>query len=259
MGKNSIQTKLHELFHNLAIAVNERELRSQFMNSAGEIFEARTWGWKFLDHDFQIVDCELMGLSDRIINQYQEISYLRDPLMNYTIEHHASVHEQILFTSEAWHHSTIYREVFSRYNIEHLAIAPLLGNGRLLGKVFLTRGKQDKAFNFKDLSQLSTVCTHLSVCLATLRATEDSGVRSGAVHVRRSRSLESPFLKSLTKREQQIADLIAEGLKTAELSAVLGITQNSVKQALKRMFLKLDVSTRAEMVAKTRNVYSGNI
>jgi DNA-binding CsgD family transcriptional regulator len=60
---------------------------------------------------------------------------------------------------------------------------------------------------------------------------------------------ESPFVKCLTKREQQIADLVAEGLKTADLSVELGITQNSVKQALKRMFVKLNVSTRAEMVA----------
>ena len=38
------------------------------------------------------------------------------------------------------------------------------------------------------------------------------------------------------------------------LSAELGITQNSVKQAVKRMFAKLQVSTRAEMIAKLRTV-----
>jgi DNA-binding CsgD family transcriptional regulator len=74
------------------------------------------------------------------------------------------------------------------------------------------------------------------VSLATLRASAtapDSGV-----------------VKCLTQRELQIADLVAQGMKTAEISTTLGITQNSVKQALKRMFLKLDVSTRAEMVAQ---------
>jgi DNA-binding CsgD family transcriptional regulator len=251
MEKNS-QTKLHKLFHNVAIALDERELKFKFIDAAGEIFEARAWGWKVLDRNFQIIDCELMGLSDRIIDRYQKNSYSKDPLMNYAIEHHAPVHEQILFTSEAWHHSTIYREVFLPYNIEHLAIAPLVGNGRLLGKVFLTRGKQDKAFNLKDLSQLSAICTHLSVRLATLQAAEDSTARSRFTYYHKQ--LQPISLKFLTKREQQIADLIAEGLKTAELSVALGITQNSVKQALKRIFLKLDVSTRAEMVAKTRNI-----
>jgi DNA-binding CsgD family transcriptional regulator len=243
-----MQTNLHKLFHNVAIALDERELKSQFIDAAGEIFEARAWGWKVLDKNFQIVDCELMGLSDRIIDRYQEIGYLRDPLMNYAIEHHAPVHDRILFNSETWQNSTIYQQVLSRYKIEHLAIAPILGNDRLLGKVFLTRGKQDKPFNLKDLSQLSAICTHLSVRLATLQVADNITTKSRSIS-----------FKSLTKREQQIADLIAEGLKTAELSSVLGITQNSVKQALKRMFLKLDVSTRAEMVAKTRNVYTSSI
>ncbi len=85
--------------------------------------------------------------------------------------------------------------------------------------------------------------THLSVCLAKVKLQQK--VR------------ESPFVNCLTPREQQIANLIAEGLKTVELSAELGITQNSVKQALKRMFAKLNVSTRAEMIAKLRNVSLG--
>ncbi|NJK48896.1 helix-turn-helix transcriptional regulator [Candidatus Gracilibacteria bacterium] len=70
----------------------------------------------------------------------------------------------------------------------------------------------------------------------------------------RQQALESPFVQYLTKREQQIVNLIAHGLKTSELSAQLGITQNSVKQSLKRIFVKLDVSTRAEMIAKLRTI-----
>jgi DNA-binding CsgD family transcriptional regulator len=35
---------------------------------------------------------------------------------------------------------------------------------------------------------------------------------------------------------------------------VLWITQNSVKQALKRMFRKLEVSARTEMVAKLQDI-----
>jgi DNA-binding CsgD family transcriptional regulator len=232
--------KLHNLFSNLAIAASEPELRSRFMDSAGEIFDAKAWGWKFLDNNYQIIDCELRGLSDRIVNQYQEIGYRNDPLMSYAIEHHAPVHDLVILTSEIWQHTNIYRQVFSRYDIEHLAIAPLVGNGRILGKVFLTRGKDSKAFTRLDLDRLSALSAHLSVCLATMQW--------------RSRSSESIFLHYLTKRERQIADLVAQGLKTAELSLELGITQNSVKGALKRIFLKLDVSTRAEMVAKLRTV-----
>ncbi|HEY9742719.1 MAG TPA: helix-turn-helix transcriptional regulator [Coleofasciculaceae cyanobacterium] len=48
----------------------------------------------------------------------------------------------------------------------------------------------------------------------------------------------------------QIAELVAQGLTNAEIGAALWITENSVKQALKRMFRKLEVSSRAEMVTR---------
>jgi DNA-binding CsgD family transcriptional regulator len=54
----------------------------------------------------------------------------------------------------------------------------------------------------------------------------------------------------LTPRERQIAELVAQGLTNAEIGAQLWITQNTVKQALKRMFYKLNVSARTELVAK---------
>jgi DNA-binding CsgD family transcriptional regulator len=56
--------------------------------------------------------------------------------------------------------------------------------------------------------------------------------------------------KRLTPREAQIAELVAQGLTSAEIGAALWITENTVKQALKRMFRKLQVSSRAEMVAQ---------
>jgi DNA-binding CsgD family transcriptional regulator len=58
----------------------------------------------------------------------------------------------------------------------------------------------------------------------------------------------------LTPRELQIAELVAQGLTNTEIAARLWITQNSVKQALKRMFRKLGVSARAEMVARLQDV-----
>lgn len=48
----------------------------------------------------------------------------------------------------------------------------------------------------------------------------------------------------------QIVELVAQGLTNAEIGAALWIQENSVKQALKRMFRKLDVSSRAEMIAR---------
>jgi DNA-binding CsgD family transcriptional regulator len=52
--------------------------------------------------------------------------------------------------------------------------------------------------------------------------------------------------------------LVALGRTNAEIGSELWIAENSVKQALKRMFRKLKVSSRAEMVAQisTTQIYS---
>ena len=60
----------------------------------------------------------------------------------------------------------------------------------------------------------------------------------------------SSDLKRLTPRELQIAELVALGRTNAAIGSELWITENSVKQALKRMFRKLEVSSRTEMVAQ---------
>ncbi|MFO0108845.1 MAG: helix-turn-helix transcriptional regulator, partial [bacterium] len=90
-----------------------------------------------------------------------------------------------------------------------------------------------------DLADLSAVCLHLSAKMATLQATPKTFASAGNC--------------PLTARELEIAKLVAQGLTNGEIAVKLWITQNSVKQALKRMFRKLDVSTRAEMVAKLQD------
>jgi DNA-binding CsgD family transcriptional regulator len=66
--------------------------------------------------------------------------------------------------------------------------------------------------------------------------------------------LTSPLASRLTPRELEIAELVAQGLTNVEIGAALWIQPNSVKQALKRMFRKLEVSTRAQLVAQLQSV-----
>lgn len=56
-------------------------------------------------------------------------------------------------------------------------------------------------------------------------------------------------LPLLSPREREVAELVARGLTTGEISRDLFISQNTVKQHLKRMFQKLEVNNRAQLVA----------
>jgi DNA-binding NarL/FixJ family response regulator len=52
----------------------------------------------------------------------------------------------------------------------------------------------------------------------------------------------------LTAREEQVVNLVAEGIGNREIAAQLGIKENTVKKSLLRIYDKLGVSNRVELV-----------
>lgn len=123
-----------------------------------------------------------------------------------------------------------------RFDHGHVMAGPIVDNARLVGAVGFTRDQGTPAFNAQNLTDLSALCLHLSTWLAMIRS-QPTLFNSLNIH-------------RLTPREIEIAELVAQGLTNAEIGAALWITENSVKLALKRMFRKLEVSSRAEMVAR---------
>ncbi len=59
---------------------------------------------------------------------------------------------------------------------------------------------------------------------------------------------ESEF--ALTVREQQIIELISQGLKTKEVARLLTLKEDSVRQYVKRVYQKLQVNSRVELIRK---------
>lgn len=57
----------------------------------------------------------------------------------------------------------------------------------------------------------------------------------------------------LSDREVEVTSLIAEGLGNKEIAARLEISTYTVASYLRRIFAKLDVSTRAQMVARAKD------
>jgi two-component system nitrate/nitrite response regulator NarL len=59
---------------------------------------------------------------------------------------------------------------------------------------------------------------------------------------------DSNGVKLLTKRERDVARLVAEGLTNRGISTQLGLSEHTVRNYLLRIFDKLGVSTRVELV-----------
>ncbi|NJR74069.1 MAG: LuxR family transcriptional regulator [Scytonema sp. CRU_2_7] len=214
---------LQSLFGAIAQARDEEELRQHVMVKVGEHFVAERWGLFFFNQ-LPPVNANLPSIVKLAL------SIEHNPVLRYVVEQHAPVHEELLLSPGAW------KMICPRSDHGHVLAGPIVNNGHLVGGVGFTRVRGTPAFNVRDLADLSALCLHLSTWLTKIQS--------------QSTGYNSPNINRLTSREIQIAELVAQGLTNAEIGAALWITENSVKQALKRMFRKLEVSSRAELVGR---------
>ncbi|TAF02146.1 MAG: GAF domain-containing protein [Nostocales cyanobacterium] len=215
---------LHAIFEAIANVENEQELQQALMDTIGDHFGVQHWGISFLDNEL---------LTSIEIPEIPAVCLEANPIGRYVVERHAPTHEQLILSPEDW------KNYCTRH--EHVMTGPIVCDGRLVGTLNFARDPGNPPFNANDLADLSALCLHLSAKIATLRA--------------QPKTLKSAVSCPLTARELEIAELVAQGLTNGEIAVKLWITQNSVKQALKRMFKKLGVSARAEMVAKLQDKF----
>lgn len=233
---------LYALFDAIASARDECELRLRFMDGVGEHFGVQRWGISFLNEHSGIAEIDVRGVpnASAFLERYEKVGRAVDPVLRYVALRHAPAHEQLVLPSGGWKQCELYRRCCAYYDHEHIMTGPIVGRGRLIGTVNFARLGDTPAFGAEEIASLSALCLHLSASLATLQV--------------RSIGFNSPLARRLTPRELQIVELVARGLTNAEISAALWITQNSVKQALKRMFRKLNVCSRTEMIAQLQGI-----
>lgn len=221
---------LPTLFAAIAQAQDLQELRSQVLPRLGEYFVATRWGLFFFD---QLPDSRFQPLLNLAL------SLEHNPVLRYLVERHAPVHEGLVVSPQAW------QLLCPRTDHRHVMAGPLVKHGNLVGGLGFTRSHTLAAFDRDNLADLSGLCLHLSTWIATGRSIPPLPL---AVNPPQTWANRRP--QRLTRRETQIAQLVAMGKTNAAIGAELWITENSVKQALKRMFQKLQVSNRTEMIAQ---------
>jgi DNA-binding CsgD family transcriptional regulator len=219
---------LQPLFAAIDQVKDERDLKTNVTSKLGEHFAANRSGVFFFDQISQL---------DPNIQKILKValSIELNPVARYLTERHAPVHEELVTSPKVWN------LICPRPDHWHVMAGPIVVRGQLVGAVGCTRDKSMPAFDTQNLADLSGICLHLSIWAATTRSRSVSEEKS---------SSPSGKQELLTARELQIVELVALGRTNAEIGIELWIAENSVKQALKRMFRKLDVSSRAEMVAQ---------
>jgi DNA-binding CsgD family transcriptional regulator len=200
---------------------NQLQLESHVIKLIGEYFAAKRYRL------FLLAQIPAVARQSKLFQSAISTEY--NPVLRYLVEHHAPVHEEVLLPQEKW------RIICPRLDHTHVMVGPIVDDGDLIGGLALTRDLHSQPFSDRNIVDLSALCLHISTRLVKIQS--------------QPKQFNSSSLELITPRELQIAQLVAQGLTNAEIGKSLWITENSVKQALKRMFRKLGVSSRTEAIA----------
>lgn len=206
---------LQPLFDAIGCAQNAAEWRAALLERGAAFFGATRSG--------------LFWLDDRALWPSQIES---SPIFRALLERHAPVHQTLIGAPHRWD------AMQSRADHGHVLVGPILRHSQLSGVLAFTRHRDLLAFDEACLAAMSAVCLHASTRLAHFERASKGAEES-----------ELPELK-LTAREKQIAALVAQGHSNHQIAAQLCVSSETVKAALKRIFRKTGVSTRAQLAAR---------
>lgn len=215
----------------LAVAASEAGLRAAYLRHAGSLVPAEVHGLYLHGPDGRPVSVDVVGVSDRVVERYEEVGRADDPVLDLMAAEHVTVSAVDLLGERGWHSSAVYDHVMGPAGVEHYVVAPLLGGGRIVGTLGFGRPASAAPFAQADLWRATALAHHVSALVASLRG------RATAV--------------ALTDRDREIVALVAQGLTNREIAGLLHISTNTVKQTLKRIFQRLGVRNRAQLVARS--------
>jgi DNA-binding CsgD family transcriptional regulator len=222
---------LHFLFQEIAKSRNEEELQNCVISNISEYFVAKRCNI-FFHH--QLISEEIRKSS--LLRKALSLEF--NPVLRYLVEKHSAVHDEIVLPPGVW------KTICPRSDHAHVMVGPIVNLGQLIGGMALTRDRNSPAFNHQNIADLNALCLHLSTWFASIQ------VKQTAIKINTLNTENIINISRLTPRELEIAELVAQGLTNAEIGEKLWISEHTVKQALKRIFRKLEVSSRASMVTQ---------
>jgi DNA-binding CsgD family transcriptional regulator len=135
--------------------------------------------------------------------------------------------------------------------IDASLVLPMRAFGACVGIVALARRRPGAPFTTADTVFAEAVTDRLGLAVRILRLEEHlASVDGEDIHDRPS----DPRLQTLTAREREIFRLIGSGLSSREIAERLFLSVRTVEWHRRRLMVKLDVTTRSEVIALTRTL-----
>jgi DNA-binding CsgD family transcriptional regulator len=182
-------------------------------------------------------EAAVQGISDRDYDSYENVWRPYDVLLTKVLADQVTTTVSQCMAEHEWRRTPFYLGFAKRLDLVECMQAPLYGaGGGLAGAVYFARPSRYRRFSLDDIRRATVLAGYLSAGCARVSSDSFGGRAGQAVN--------------LSKRERETVALVAQGRSNPEISDTLQIARETVKQTLRRVYRKLDVNGRAEMVAR---------
>lgn len=194
--------------------------------------------------DCQPSGFELFGLAEGMHRTYLQRYCLLDPLHpSRCLQQQGSVLTLAGELPETLRSKSVYWQRFLRpHHVVDVMEVLLRADGHVVGAFSLLRFAPEVPFSRTEMKSANALTPLLEVALASrLR-------RDPALCLSQAEPEAADRTARLTHREEQVARLVRNGLSNKQIARDLALAQPTVKTHLLRMFRKLGVSSRTELV-----------
>ncbi len=181
-----------------------------------------------LDGDLQPTRTVARDLPERFLGEYERFGRADDPLMDHLVRRRTVVTERDSGTEPT---------VCAKWGMGRILIVPLFAAHGVAGSLNLVRPEGAPAFTAQDQLTALALSAQASVALARCEGTPVT-----------------PEAAGLTPRERELLRLLGQGLRNREIAQRRGVSEHAVHQALKRLYRKLGVHSRAAAVAGAQSI-----
>ena len=212
------------------------ELAACAVDFIPSIFGTNACGVLLADAFGRTADAAILGMPDPAFETYETIWRPHDRVFLRVLERHVGVARRQEWSDAEWRRDAIYANFARRMDLFDYMSTPIFGSGgHLLGVTNFCRPERHRPFGSTDLHLATAMAGYLSAAFVRVGADRWS-------HANRS--------VALSRREREVALLAANGLSNPAIAASLQVARETVKQTLRRVYVKLEVNGRAQMAAR---------
>lgn len=165
-----------------------------------------------------------------------------------SIIHYVARTRESVVLSDASRFGVFERDAYvKKHHPRSILCVPILYSGLLVGVLYLENNLTTEAFHAERLEFLEMLSSQMaSAKLIRFPHANDDGKKEPAN--------DSLLLEPLTEREQEILQLIANGLSNQEIAEKLFLTVGTIKSYIVNLYGKLQVNRRVQAVTKAKEL-----